>query len=70
MSNLGSIDRILRAIIGLALIVVPFVAGWATLALTISVIVGVLLVATATISFCPIYALFGLSSKRRSPRQG
>lgn len=65
MSNVGTLDRILRSIIGFALIIVPFVAAWPTLALVISVIVGVVLVATAIVSFCPIYALLGLSSKQR-----
>jgi hypothetical protein len=64
MSNLSSLDRILRIIIGLALLAVPFVLGWPTIALTISAIVGVVLLATAAISFCPIYALLGLSSKQ------
>lgn len=65
MSNVGTLDRIIRAIVGLVLIVVPFVAGWPVLAAVIGAIVGVVLVATAAISFCPIYALLGLSSKRR-----
>jgi hypothetical protein len=41
-------------------------AGWPTLVLALSGIVGVVLVVTAAISFCPIYALLGLSSKRGS----
>jgi len=64
MSNVGTIDRIIRAIVGLALIIVPFVAAWPTLALLIAVILGVVLVATSALSFCPIYAALGLSSKR------
>ncbi|HWA17807.1 MAG TPA: DUF2892 domain-containing protein [Devosia sp.] len=64
MSNLGNIDRILRAVIGIGLIIIPFMAGWPLLGLLSSVIVGVVLVATASIAFCPIYAALGLSSKR------
>ena len=64
MSNVGNIDRIIRTIVGIALIIAPFVAGWPLLGLVISVIVGVVLVATAAIGFCPIYAALGLSSKR------
>jgi hypothetical protein len=69
VSNVGALDRIVRVIAGLALIVAPFVAGWSAFGLAISVGVGIVLVATAAISFCPIYALFGLSSKRRSPER-
>jgi hypothetical protein len=65
MANVGTLDRIVRAIVGLALIAAPFLAGWPPLVMVISVIVGVVLVATAAISFCPIYAVLGLSSKRR-----
>lgn len=65
MSNVGTLDRIIRALAGLALIIVPFVAAWPTLALVIGVIVGLVLIVTAAIGFCPIYALLGLSSKQR-----
>lgn len=65
MSNVGTLDRIVRAIVGIALIAAPFIAGWPMVIMIISVIVGVVLVATAAFSFCPIYALLGLSSKRR-----
>lgn len=65
MSNVGTLDRIVRAIVGLALIAAPFIAGWPMVIMIISIIVGVVLVATAAFSFCPIYALLGLSSKRR-----
>ena len=66
MSNLGTLDRIARAIIGLVLIVAPFVAGWPTLVLVIGAIVGIVLLVTAAVSFCPVYALLGLTSKRGS----
>lgn len=65
MSNVGTLDRIIRAIVGLVLIVVPFVAGWPALVLATSIIVGFVLVGTAALGFCPIYALLGLSSKPR-----
>jgi hypothetical protein len=68
MSNVGTIDRIARTIVGLVLLIAPFVAGWPTLVLAIGGVVGVILIVTAAIGFCPIYALLGLSSKQRSPR--
>jgi hypothetical protein len=56
-TNVGGIDRILRIVIGLALIA-------ATLTGTIGVWgwIGVVLVATAAIGFCPLYTAFGFSS--------
>ena len=67
MSNVGTIDRIVRAIAGLALIIIPFLAAWPIVAVVASVAAGIVLVTTATISFCPIYAALGISSKGRRP---
>ncbi len=53
--NVGSIDRVLRIIVGLGLISMVFVGpqtpwGW----------VGVVPLLTAFISFCPLYTLIGI----------
>lgn len=63
MTNVGSIDRIIRLILGALLIVLPFAttlfAGWGSWQYAVSVI-GAVLVLTAVIRFCPAYALFGI----------
>lgn len=64
MANVGTLDRIIRALVGLALIIVPFLAAWPTFVLAVSLVVGAILIATAALSFCPIYAALGLSSKQ------
>ncbi len=56
-SNVGGIDRILRAVLGLVLIALAATGtiglwGW----------IGVVLVATAAISFCPLYPLLGINT--------
>ena len=70
MANVGSIDRIIRLVVGAALVVAPFITGWSiwanSFAMWGSVVVGAILVATAIFSFCPIYAALGMSSKRKS----
>ena len=53
--NVGSIDRILRIVVGLGLISLVFVGpqtpwGW----------IGVVPLLTAFISFCPLYTLIGI----------
>ncbi|GEO38861.1 hypothetical protein GGE65_003869 [Skermanella aerolata] len=53
--NVGSIDRILRIVVGLGLISLVFVGpqtpwGW----------IGVVPLLTAAISFCPLYTLIGI----------
>jgi hypothetical protein len=59
--NVGSIDRILRALIGLALI------AWAVLGGPIWAWIGIVPLATAGMSFCPAYTLLGI---RTCPRKG
>jgi len=53
--NVGTVDRIIRVIIGIALITLVFVGpqtpwGW----------LGVIPLVSAGISFCPLYRLFGM----------
>lgn len=56
MANVGGIDRVIRAIIGLALIAYGVVAGnfwW---------ILGLVVLATAVFRFCGLYKVFGIST--------
>jgi hypothetical protein len=57
MKNMGTTDRILRAIVGLVLISLVFVGpqtpwGW----------IGIIPLATAILSWCPAYALIGMNT--------
>lgn len=64
--NVGTPDRIARIVIGVVLILLPFVSGMALFAnplwLWSSVIVGAVLIGTALVRFCPLYAVLGLST--------
>jgi membrane protein YdbS with pleckstrin-like domain len=66
--NVGTPDRIARLIIGVLLLVAPFVTGWALFANPVwtwaFVIVGLVLAVTALVRFCPIYAMLKLSTAR------
>ena len=55
--NVGTIDRVLRIIVGLALI-----AGAAAGTIGVWGWIGVVPVLTALVGFCPAYTLLGLSS--------
>lgn len=63
-ANLGNIDRALRVFLGLILLALPFVSGLAIfgsgIATALSVIAGIMLLATSAIRFCPLYRLFGV----------
>jgi hypothetical protein len=57
MKNVGTIDRVLRIVVGLALISIIFIGpqtpwGW----------IGVVPLATALMGFCPLYSLLGIKS--------
>lgn len=60
--NVGTLDRLARAVIGLACIALIFIgpfaeAGWPRYALGI---VGAIMLLTAAIKFCPLYRVLGL----------
>jgi hypothetical protein len=57
MNNVGQIDKIIRIVLGLALIALVFVGpqtpwGW----------IGVVLVVTGLVGFCPAYKLIGVNT--------
>ena len=56
-ANVGSIDRILRIVVGVGLIALVFVGpktplGW----------IGIVPLLTAFVSFCPLYSLLGVNT--------
>lgn len=66
LTNVGSLDRVLRIVLGLALIIAAFLPALGLAASAVLqwgvVAVGGILIATALMRFCPIYRLFGLST--------
>ena len=65
-ANVGPVDSIIRLIVGLALIVLPYVTThelWANQYVLYGMTaVGVILVLTALARFCPLYRLIGVST--------
>jgi len=72
MRNLGSLDRTIRAVVGVILVAAPFVipagslgplaasGGWWWLL----PLVGLVALATAAFRFCPLYGLLGIRTCR------
>jgi hypothetical protein len=58
--NMGSVDRIIRLIVGLFLISLIF---WGPK--TYWGLIGVILVLTAFVGFCPLYVPFKLSTRKK-----
>jgi hypothetical protein len=62
MSNVGSVDRIVRIVAGLLLIAFANPIGFPQTGWNWVGWIGVVPILTAVFAFCPAYALFGLSS--------
>ncbi|MBU1334840.1 MAG: DUF2892 domain-containing protein [Alphaproteobacteria bacterium] len=64
--NVGTPDRIARLVIGAVLVLLPLLPGIALFANPLwfwaSLVVGVVLIGTALVRFCPLYAILGLST--------
>lgn len=63
-TNLGSLDRIFRALLGIVLLAAPFVSGLAiftgTTATLVCVVLGLVMLGTSAVKFCPLYRVFGI----------
>ncbi len=60
--NMGSADRAIRLVIA-AIIAVLFFSGAITgTVATVLAIIGLVFVLTSLMGFCPLYALFGMST--------
>ncbi len=55
--NVGNVDRIIRAILGIVVLIWGIVA-----ALWWAILVGIILLGTAGLRFCPLYRVFGIST--------
>lgn len=64
-NNVGTIDRVIRAVIGTALLIAFFMSsggilGW------IYLVLGIVALGTAAMSSCPLYSILGLNTCPRS----
>jgi hypothetical protein len=70
--NVGTPDRIIRVIVGLLLNAAPFMTGWAMFTNPIwtwgAVLVGLVLIVTGAVRFCPAYRLFDLDTSKEAKR--
>ena len=71
MTNVGNADRGLRFVLGLTLLLAPlmpllagFFAGWGAWTYAVHA-VGIILILTALLRFCPVYTLLGINTCKR-----
>ncbi|MBR0697844.1 DUF2892 domain-containing protein [Bradyrhizobium lablabi] len=63
--NVGRLDQYVRIVIGLALIAYAVKDGSLGPGWLVAGAVGLVLLATAFISYCPLYTLLGVDTRRR-----
>lgn len=61
MKNIGKIDRIIRIILGLILLSLLFILDGNLKYLGL---IGIVPLLTASISFCPLYTVFGIKTNK------
>ena len=64
-ANVGGIDRILRGLIGVALLAAGFLAGLASPWNYVAMGVGAVMLVTALFHFCPLYSILGINSCKK-----
>lgn len=67
-TNVGTLDRILRAALGLVLLYLAFLSGLPLFAEASfkygAAIIGVVMLATSLMKMCPLYSVLGLKTCR------
>jgi hypothetical protein len=64
--NMGTTDRVVRAIaVAPALLVIAYVVGFASVVGAIATVLAVVMLATAAVGFCPLYAPFHVHTDHR-----
>lgn len=68
MKNVGSTDKKLRLFSGIVLLALAFLllGGFSTTLGIVGIIVGVVLIATGTLNFCPAYRLLGIGTAAKN----
>jgi hypothetical protein len=66
IKNVGDVDRGLRVVAAAVLIVGGVVAGPGGWLPAVLYLIGAVLAVTAAVSFCPLYALLGVSTRRHT----
>jgi hypothetical protein len=61
-TNESGLDRIIRLVLGVAALIGAFAVGLGSLGGIVLTVVGVVLLVTAAVGFCPLYRVFGMST--------
>ncbi len=66
--NMSNLDRALRSfLIAPAAVAVAVVVGGGSIAGIVLLVLAAIMLATSAIGFCPLYTLFGINTRGRTP---
>ena len=63
--NMGTVDRTIRILVAVIFLLIAFLAS-SGIASTILIIIAVVFLLTSLISFCPLYTIFKITTKKES----
>jgi hypothetical protein len=63
--NEGSVDRIIRVIVGIAVLALGLFGGIGGWLLWVAYILGAILLITGIVGFCPLYTLFKFNTAKK-----
>lgn len=67
--NIGRVDKIVRIILAIAMLI-PLAMGTVSSTVAIILAIGVvILLTTAFINFCPIWRIFGISTRKKEEQK-
>jgi hypothetical protein len=64
--NTNGVDRIVRVIIAIVAVVGAAAVGFGSVGAWILLVVAGIMLVTAAVGFCPLYRIFGISTRRAS----
>jgi len=67
--NIGTVERLIRIALGVALLIVGYAAGLPTLAAMVVYAAGVIALVTGAVRFCPLWWLVGVNTCGPEPRK-
>lgn len=65
--NMGTVDRSLRVVVGLAAIGIGIAVGAGSAGAIVLFVAAAVLLATSAVGFCPLYALVRLDTRGHRP---
>ncbi|OGP52971.1 MAG: hypothetical protein A2Y65_05345 [Deltaproteobacteria bacterium RBG_13_52_11] len=67
--NMGTIDRVIRLVLAAVIAALYLTGTISGIVAIILIIIGVIFVLTSLIGFCPLYALFNMSTKPKAKKK-